>query len=106
MRGDNHEIYATPDVEVSGDAHPFRLTGGYHRVEDGIGHILVESALVAEAPQILFDGLRFEALGIGAIFHLELREIGLPRQRAQRRKFVRREGDDIRVVRVGVGKYL
>ena len=104
--GYDGEIYAAAHVVVAGDAHPFRVAGGDHRVEDVVGDIFVEGALVAKAPQILLDGFGFEAPWPGAVFDLDLGEVGLAGERAEGGELVRREGDGVGVVGVGVGKRL
>lgn len=93
--GDDNEINAASDVEMTCNTHPFRFTGRNHRIEDVVGYVLVEGALVTKTPQVLFDGFRFEALGGGAVFDFELCEIGLARHRAQRRELVRRKCDGV-----------
>jgi hypothetical protein len=51
-------------------------------VEDRVGHLLVERALVAVAPEVHLQALQLEAQLVADHVDREVREVGLPGQRA------------------------
>jgi len=102
--GDNHEINAAANVEVSGHGHPFGFAGLHHVVQQNIGDIFVKVAFIAETPQILLETFRLKAFFARRIFDGDLREIGLAGHRAKRRELVGVKANGVRVVRMRVGK--
>src|SRR5271168_798559 len=57
VRGLDHRVDPTPDQPVRGHRHPARGDGRHQVVEDAVGHVLVEAALVAVAPQVQLERL-------------------------------------------------
>jgi len=70
-------------------------------VQDPVGHLLVEGALVAEGPEVQLQGLQLHTRLVGNIADLEMREVRLPGQRAQACEFRAVEYDLI--VPLGLG---
>lgn len=83
VAGGDNKIDATAHIIVTCDYHPLGLAGLNHGVEDDIGHVFVEVALVPEGPEELLDGLGFQALLRRRIFYGESGKIRLTGERAQ-----------------------
>jgi len=60
--------------------------GGYQVFEDAVGDGLMESALIAEAPQIEFEAFQLYAERVRHIAYAKASKVRLSRQRAQARK--------------------
>ncbi len=100
----NHEINAAAHIVMAGYDHPLGLNGFDEGIEKDVGHIFVKVAFVAKTPQKLLETFRFEAERSGRIFDSELREIGLPGQRAQGCKLLRLKANGVIVGGMRVGK--
>ncbi len=93
-RGDN-EINAAPDMVAAGNNHPLRLASRHHVVQNYICDILMEVAFISKAPKIKLDRFRFKTKFVRLILDGQVGEVGLPRHRAERRKFSRLEADRV-----------
>ncbi|KPK86100.1 MAG: hypothetical protein AMJ94_18315 [Deltaproteobacteria bacterium SM23_61] len=75
-------------------------------VQDHIGHVLVEGALVAEGPQIELEGLGFQDLSVGDVLNGQPGKIRLPRCRADAGEFLRPQGHNVIPPGMMIGKGL
>src|ERR1700712_4686937 len=79
-------VDAAAHVPLGRDAREARLGGGHDVVEDGVGHLLVERALVAVAPHVHLQALQLDAQLVADHVDGEVREVGLAGQRAVARE--------------------
>src|SRR6478672_6333872 len=59
--GDDAGIEATPHVEHAGDARPAGIDGFDEIGQDAVHHVLMESALIAEVPEVELEGFQLHA---------------------------------------------
>src|SRR4051812_5496253 len=71
------------------------IQGGDEVVEDAVGDILVEDALVAEALEVHLQTFQLDALLLGRVGERERAEIGLARHRADRSELGADDFDDV-----------
>jgi len=64
-------------VEPGGQAHETRLGGGDQVIQDAVGDILVEMALIAERPDVQLQAFQFDALFIRDVIQYQRGEIRL-----------------------------
>lgn len=69
---------AAAHVEAGGQAHVAGLGGLDQVVEDAVGDVLVEMALVAEAPDVELQALQLDADLVGDVVQGQDGEIRLP----------------------------
>ena len=97
----------TPTYEpVRGHRQTTRRDDSNQVIEHPIGHVLVESALVAKAPQIELQRLELHEQFVRYIGDADGGEVGLPRQRTETRELRGVTGDDVVTARVRVGDRL
>ena len=78
MFGDDVGEDAAAHVEAGGEAHEPGLGGADEVVEDAVGDVLVEVAFVAEAPDVEFEALQFDAAAVGDVVKRQRGEVRLP----------------------------
>jgi hypothetical protein len=86
---------AAAHVPVGVDADEARRNGLDQVVDDGVGHLLVERAFVAKAPEVLLQALGLDAEAVGHDLDPEVREVGLAGQRAQAGELGHVEADHV-----------
>lgn len=97
---------AAPDVELAAHFHPHRFGHRDQIRKNLIRHIFVVVTLVAEAPQILLEGLQFIAMRPRRITHPNGREVRLAGRRAIAGELTRHALDLIQALRARIRKAL
>lgn len=77
MLGGDDAVNAAADAPRRLHHHPLRATASYHVVENAIGDVLVENALVTKALQIDLETLQLDAFLISHVGNSQGCEIGL-----------------------------
>src|SRR6478609_2383911 len=81
--GNHAGVDAATHAEARLELHVARLRRGRQVVEDAVGDGLVESAFVAERPDVELERFQLNALAIGNVVEHQRGEVGLPGHRAQ-----------------------
>jgi len=102
--GHDRGVNAATHVEIGGQPHEAGLHGGHQIGQDAVGHGLVERAFVAEAPDVVLEGLELNAQLVRDVFQQQFGKIRLARLRAQAGKLGNPDSDGIIPRRLGVGK--
>src|SRR4051812_19595839 len=76
MVGLDDSMDSTAHQEIADDSHALRTDRRDEIVEDAVGDVLVESALVAIAPEVELEALQLDAGVLGRIADLDRREVG------------------------------
>ncbi len=95
---------AAAHIEFCGEAHEARLRGGDQIIQDAVGHVFVEMALVAERPDVELEAFEFDAGGIGNIVEYQRGEIRLAGLGAQTGELGNFHVNVVIPSRIGVGK--
>lgn len=95
---------AAPDAPVRNDDHPFRLAARHQIPENGIRHVLVENALVAEPLQVEFQALQLDTRFRGDVTDGQCCEVGLACVGAEARELLHVMLDQIVARRLRVRK--
>src|SRR5215213_3265649 len=93
MADDGTELESSPYLLGQVYCHLPRVTRPHQVLEKRRREVLGEDALVAEAPQVELEGLRFDQGSFRAVAELQLVEVGLAGDRARRSQFVGRKLD-------------
>src|SRR5688572_29636942 len=97
---------AAPDGKIADHSHSTRLAGGHEIIEDLVGDIFVENALVAELDQVVLKRLQFYTACIWHVVDSNLTEIGETSFWTNRCELRTSDGDLVVAIRLGVGKRL
>ena len=92
-------VDAAAHVPARGDADEARRDRLDDVVEHGVGHLLVERAFVAVAPEVQLQALQLDAQLVGHDVDREVREVRLPGQRAQAGELGQLEADQVVALR-------
>src|SRR2546428_8072917 len=106
VNGADLRLDATAHVEVADDFRPPGPGGGHEVVEDAIGDVLVEGALLPERPQVELERFQLDEVLVGHVADANGGEVRLPRHRAQAGELRDRHGDLVVAVRMRVGHHL
>ena len=95
MHGAHRDADATADAEGASDFAPDRVDGRNKVVEDLVGQVLVEHALLAEAPIVKLEGLRLHDARTRHVADRDLGEVGLAGGRTQAGELIGRKLDGV-----------
>src|SRR5690554_3132363 len=99
-------MQAAADVEVADNGRPAWVDRGDQVVEDLVGDLLVEGALVAVRPEVQLERLQLHDLLVRDIADGDRGEVGLAGYRADASELRRRDLDLVVPLRLGVGHRL
>ena len=93
-------------VEIADHFHPAGLTGFDEVIQNHIGDFFIEGPLVAEGPEVEFEGFKLDAESVGHIPDPDCRKIRLTRLGAEAGEFGTNALNFIIAFGLGVGKSL